>query len=103
MAVTEEVVLNDYPSLPVLAFGSFILIIIYFVLTKILHRFPALGFSTESKGGDNEGQKPNDISFTGAYKIIVISIQEVNRLFNKNKNKQKIKNILTLKYPDSKL
>ena len=75
--VEEEAILGDYPSILNVGLRSFILIIIYFLLAKIYQQFPALGFSTKSKGGLNQGQKPNDISYTGAYKTIVITIQEV--------------------------
>ena len=78
MGLAEEEVLADYPPILVITIRSFILIIVYFVLAKIFEHFPVLGFSTKSKGGDNEGQKPNDISYTGAYKFLVITIQEVS-------------------------
>ena len=72
----KEVTLGEWPSISYLVLSSVSLTVIYFMLAEFYKRFPQCGFSVNSKGGTNEGSKPKDIHYTGAYKTLVMSLQE---------------------------
>lgn len=72
----KEVTLGEWPSISYLVVSSVSLTVIYFILAEFYKRFPQFGFSVNSKGGTNEGNKPKDIHYTGAYKTLVMSLQE---------------------------
>lgn len=73
----SQVTIGDLPPITNFLCNSIILTVIYFVLAEIYKRFPILGFSKQSLGGTNWKRKPNDIHYTGAYKTLVILIQEI--------------------------
>ena len=77
----KEVTLGEWPSISYLVVSSVSLVVIYFMLAEFYKRFPQLGFSVNSKGGTNEGSKPKDIHYTGAYKTLVMSLQDSMAIF----------------------